>query len=237
MGRPFIDLTGKTLNNGLYIKCVDSASGGAGKHKKWICVCPICHNEFKTQSNHILQDKIESCSTCSRLKFNDLSGQTFGKLYVISRTEEIGHGSKYNCQCECGNKCIVDGRCLKSGNVKSCGCLISSMEHKMRSILIKYNITFQTQKTFDDCADVRVLPFDFYIPELNMLVELQGGQHFKPVKYFGGEDSFIKQIAHDLIKEDYCERNNYKLLQIAYYENLEDRINEEIVWPLRKQKD
>ena len=234
MGRPYIDLTGKTLN-GIYIKGIDPNSvGGAGKHKKWICICPICNKEFTTQSNHILQDKIQSCATCSRLKFNDLSGQKFGKLLVLSRTEETGKGAKYNCQCECGNRCIVDGRHLKSGSVKSCGCLLSSMEQIARSILLKNKIEFEAQKIFEDCCDIRPLPFDFYIPALNLLVELQGSQHFKPVEYFGGEETFIKQIAHDLIKEDYCERNNIKLLQIAYYENLEQKINEEIVWPLRK---
>ena len=150
MGRPYIDLTGQMLNGGLYIKEVDKTSMGAGKHKKWICICPICKQEFKTQSNHILQDKIQSCSQCSRRKFNDLSGQQFGKLLVLSRTTEIGKGVKYNCQCECGNQCVVDGRHLKSGSVKSCGCMISSMESKTRAILLKHKISFEAQKIFED---------------------------------------------------------------------------------------
>ena len=234
MGRPYIDLTGKTLNGGLYIKGVDKDSGGAGKHKKWICVCPICKKEFKTQSNHILLDGVKTCSRCAQTQFNDLSGQKFGKLLVLHRTNEIGQGSKYVCQCDCGNIHIADGRGLKAGTVQSCGCLVSSMEWKVKNILLVNNIKFETQKRFESCKDYNTLPFDFYIPELNMLIELQGGQHFKPVSYFGGEDNFLKLVAHDLIKEDFCEREGYKLLQIAYYENLEKRINEEIVWPLRK---
>ena len=234
MGRPYIDLTGKILNDGLYIKEVDANSGGTGKHKKWICICPVCHQEFKTQSNHILKDGIKMCGRCSRLQFNDLSGQKFGKLLVLCRTEETGRGAKYICQCECGNIHVADGRGLKAGTVQSCGCLISSMEHKVKLILQQNNISFETQKRFKECKDNKTLPFDFYIPELNLLIELQGGQHFKPVNYFGGEDSFLKLIGHDLIKEDFCEREGYKLLQIAYYENLKQRINEEIVWPLRK---
>lgn len=78
------------------------------------------------------------------------------------------------------------------------------------------------------------MPFDFYIPELNALIEIQGRQHFYPIDFFGGEEKFYYQLHHDLIKEKYCEDKGYKLIQIAYYEDIEQRINEEIVWPLRK---
>ena len=47
MGRKYIDLTNTTMENGLYIKELAPGTGGAGKHKKWICVCPICKKEVK----------------------------------------------------------------------------------------------------------------------------------------------------------------------------------------------
>lgn len=237
MGRHYIDLTGKTLNGGLYIKGVDKTSGGAGKHKKWICICPVCKQEFKTQSNHILLDEIKMCSTCSRKQFNDLSGKKFGKLTVVKRLYEYTDCVKYLCHCDCGETSIVDARNLKAGKIKSCGCLLSSLESSVKDLLIKEHILFETQKSFLECQDKNPLPFDFYIPKLNMLIEIQGQQHFYPIKHFGGEEKFYKQIHHDLLKEEFCEKNGYKLLQIAYYENLEQKINEEIVWPLRKQKD
>lgn len=57
----------------------------------------------------------------------DLTGQKFGRLTVIERTEN--HISprgktyaKWRCVCECGNYIDVQGRNLRSGETKSCGC-------------------------------------------------------------------------------------------------------------------
>lgn len=53
-------------------------------------------------------------------KIEDLKGQKFGRLTV---KERIGQTSKWLCDCECGYFKIVRGCDLKSGCVKSCGCL------------------------------------------------------------------------------------------------------------------
>ena len=61
-------------------------------------------------------------------KAEDLTGQKFGKLTVLKRAEDkiYKNGEKrpcYLCQCDCGNKKEVVAHNLKSGNIKSCGCL------------------------------------------------------------------------------------------------------------------
>lgn len=52
----------------------------------------------------------------------DLTGQTFGKLLVLSNAGK-DKGGKYmwNCLCECGNTAVVLGNNLRSGRTKSCG--------------------------------------------------------------------------------------------------------------------
>ena len=62
------------------------------------------------------------------------------------------------------------------------------------------------------------MQFDFYIPNLNLCIEYDGKQHFEPINYFGGIDSFNKQIIKDSIKNDFCHKNNIKLMRIPYYE-------------------
>ena len=47
-------------------------------------------------------------------------------------------------------------------------------------------------------------------------------QHYIPVKFFGGLDSFEKQIIKDNIKKEYCLNNNIPLLIISYKENIEE---------------
>lgn len=54
----------------------------------------------------------------------DLTGQTYGRLYVNSFSHINGHRqSMWNCTCVCGNQCVVQGSSLLSGHSKSCGCL------------------------------------------------------------------------------------------------------------------
>lgn len=49
----------------------------------------------------------------------DLRGQKFARLTVV----EFAGQKRWKCICECGRKTLVDTRCLRSGNTKSCGCL------------------------------------------------------------------------------------------------------------------
>lgn len=235
MGRSFIDLTGKTTDGGVYVKCVAPSVGGAGKHKKWICICPICNREFITQSNHLIGDKIQSCDSCARNKFEDLTGRTFTNLTVEKRIYGYKGQTLYQCKCICGNTHIASVGHLKTGTVKSCGCLKSSYAQKIQNVLEKNNIVFEKEKRFSECRDKLSLPFDFYIPEINMLVEMQGQQHFIPVKFWGSDDGLELRKNHDQIKEEYCKKHGYRLLKIMYDDDIEQRVNEEIVWPLRKQ--
>lgn len=62
----------------------------------------------------------------------DLTGSVFGKLKVIRRVvSRKNHGVRWLCECECGNKLIVDGHSLKRGNTKSCGCLQRQRVHEI----------------------------------------------------------------------------------------------------------
>ena len=76
MGRKMIDLTGQNIN-GIIVHSPVEEQGGAGKHKRWYCTCPICNEIFIASSQH-LRDKnksISMCSNCSRKNFKDLTGK------------------------------------------------------------------------------------------------------------------------------------------------------------------
>lgn len=91
--------------------------------------------------------------------------------------------------------------------------------------LDSHGVKYMQQKAFDDCCDIKPLPFDFYLPEYNCCIEYDGEQHYRAVDYFGGEDGFKKTVAHDNIKNDYCKNNDIKLLRIPYYANVEEELN------------
>ncbi len=55
-------------------------------------------------------------------KFIDLTGQKYGKLFVIERAENKENRPAWLCKCDCGNIVVVKGSNLRSGHTKSCGC-------------------------------------------------------------------------------------------------------------------
>lgn len=67
-------------------------------------------------------------------KFQDLTGQRFGRLTVIERAENGRCGgkavTKWLCRCECGTEKIIEGHSLKRGRTKSCGCLNDEKREK-----------------------------------------------------------------------------------------------------------
>lgn len=82
----------------------------------------------------------------------------------------------------------------------------------------KHNIKYIGQKRFDECKDVNTLPFDFYLPDYNLIVEIMGEQHEHPVEAFGGQEKFESQIRHDKMKRDYLNQHKIHCLDIWYYE-------------------
>lgn len=59
-------------------------------------------------------------------KIKEESGNRHGKLTVSGRSEEMYDKfgrALWDCVCDCGNTTKVNGGGLRSGNIKSCGCL------------------------------------------------------------------------------------------------------------------
>lgn len=54
----------------------------------------------------------------------DLTGQRFGKLTVVRKTEERREGYVvWHCRCDCGRELDVDTKRLSRGTVRDCGCV------------------------------------------------------------------------------------------------------------------
>ena len=61
---------------------------------------------------------------------------------------------------------------------------------------------------------------DVFIPSLNLGIEYQGEQHYRPIDLFGGEEGFRNLIERDLRKEMLCQKNGVTLLKWKYTEEL-----------------
>ncbi|MEN6618167.1 MAG: hypothetical protein ABFC28_01485 [Rikenellaceae bacterium] len=53
----------------------------------------------------------------------DMTGRKFGKLTVIGYSHSDKYGNAHwFCKCDCGNETIANGKGLRCGDTKSCGC-------------------------------------------------------------------------------------------------------------------
>ena len=57
--------------------------------------------------------------------------------------------------------------------------------------------------------------FDFYIKDLGLLIEVQGRQHDEFVKHFHTDrETFFAAKKRDNLKKEYCEEQNFVLIEI-----------------------
>ena len=81
------------------------------------------------------------------------------------------------------------------------------------------------------------LPFDFYIPSINMCIEFDGEHHYRPVKFhptmtdYYIHDKYQKVKRHDLIKDNFCRDNHIELLRIPYYSirDIDEILSERVI--------
>jgi len=99
---------------------------------------------------------------------------------------------------------------------------------------LKYNqINYKKEKSFDNCRSPknRVLRFDFYLIDYNILIEYQGIHHYKPVnKGYRAKRVHNTTMLHDSIKKEFCKDNNIELIEIHYKDlkNIFDVLIEEL---------
>lgn len=229
------DLTGKVFGRLKVLKRDDEKPKGKGKPVYWICQCD-CGNIKSILASSLNSGRTESCgcfqkertSTTNRL---NLIGERFGRLIVKEPVPNIKESSgqirtAYLCQCDCGNEIIVKTLNLRSGDTKSCGCLYSKGEFKIEQILKENNFFFKREQTFDDLLSEtgHNMRFDFVIykdkdcKEINSIIEFQGRQHYEGWDTKSNAKPLDIILKRDKIKEEFCKKNNYKLIIIPYWD-------------------
>lgn len=222
-----IDLTGRVFDkltviseNGYY----EYPNGE--RDYKWLCKCE-CGNYVTVRGNSLKAEGNHNCG-CYRKELrvtdDEMIDHRFGMLVVVERAEpeyatDGALISRWKCKCDCGNEIIVKGRELRNGSRQSCGCDTRSLpESIVESYLKNYSITYVPQYKFCDLIGLGggKLSYDFavFVNDKMLLIELQGGQHYFPVDWFGGEEKFKIQCEHDKLKLDYASSHDIPLLCI-----------------------
>lgn len=194
-----------------------------GSHIKIKIICKI-HGTFEqSPTNHLSKN---GCPICRYLKSAENTRLT--NVEFIEKAKLV-HGDKfdysvtkyYNWGTDVEIVCYKHGVFSQApGNHlagKGCKyCKESKGELRITNYLDENSFDYIKEKLFDQCRNNRKLPFDFYLPKYNLLIEYDGKQHYESVKYFGGENGLKLRQTNDNIKNEFAKANNINLLRINY---------------------
>ena len=200
-------------------------------NKKVKIICNTHKTFEQTPYNHLIG---QGCPICA----NNIKST---KIDFIKKSIEI-HGDKYDYSYVEYEKALskVKISCREHGefeqrpnsHLMGKGCPICKSSKGSISI-INYlktnNIEFKREYYYKDCKNINYLKFDFYLPNLNILIEYDGRQHFESIDSWGGDDALLKRKINDDIKNKYCIKNRIPLLRISYLEDINDKLNSYLI--------
>jgi len=198
-------------------------------HIKVQIICPI-HGIFNQNPNNHLNG--QGCPYCNggvsdtKETWAKKAREIHEDKYDYSEVNYINSTTKVKIKCK---KCklLFNQRAGSHINRKQgCPhCKKSNGEKEIKNYLIEKDILFVQEKRFKKCIYKKELPFDFFLPIQNILIEYDGKQHFEAIEFFGGESAFIKREIKDKIKTDFCDNENIDLLRISYKENIREKLD------------
>ncbi len=121
-------------------------------------------------------------------------------------------------KCECGKIFETSLPSFQNGKIRcdDCSKNISIFAFAIKQYLDDNNIKYIREFRFNSCRDVLPLPFDFFLKDLNKLIEVDGQGHYKAIECWNGQKGLELTQKHDKIKNDFCKKNNIPLLRISY---------------------
>lgn len=155
----------------------------------------------------------------SKNEFVEKAMKVHNNLYLYDDVIYTRNSTKVLITCHLhGNFSQTPASHLRGSGCPKCN--LSKGELKIKLFLDSIGIKYETGKKFDGCKCKRLLPFDFYIPDLNLAIEFDGRQHFRDVDFGGNrDDKYFNDIKiRDTIKTEFCKNQGIKLVRVSYLE-------------------
>lgn len=180
------------------------------------------HGDFLRTPN-VLLNKKNGCPACTKKRrwtkeiFIKESNKKHNNFYDYSKVEI--KNSKSNVIIICPIHGEFEQQLAVHARV-GCGCpkcaneqLESKAISNIKQLLFEYNINYTQEKTFEDCKNINLLPFDFYIESLDLLIEYDGEFHYKG---WGNNYKLVEsQQIRDNIKTQYAIKN-HNFIRVSY---------------------
>jgi len=208
-----------------------SKSVYTGMFEKIIIICKK-HGEFLQQPNNHINAGC-GCNLCAantrgnniRKSTEDFiikAKQKHGELYDYSKSEYIKSDEKIIIICKKHGEFLQQpNNHINSGY----GCVLcqNKTEGKLYEKLQSLYPTIITQFKQEWCKKITYLPFDFCIPELKIIIELDGRQHFQQVRNWSSPE---EQFENDIYKQKCANENGYSVIRLLQ----EDVFNDSYDW-------
>lgn len=144
-------------------------------------------------------------------------------LRVSQKNKEYHSGEPIIFICECGREFKMPLETLNNGKTRCnvCQHSMSNLEKTVYDYLTMNNIEFVNQYKITNYKGHGRLFYDFYLPKYNAIIEVDGEQHEKPIRFNGiswnkADELFKDGQERDKIKNEYCVENNISLYRIDY---------------------
>lgn len=189
----------------------------------------VCPKKHSYRSKVAERTKGKGCPYCSGQKilvgFNDLSTThpilasefDYEKNFPLT-PQQITYGTRRKVwwKCNSGHSYQIGVADRRRG--RGCPYCSGSMgERFVYGYLKERNIPFEIEKKFKQFTEVSTFPFDVFLPKYNVIIEIDGLQHFdRNCTLFSGGSSFDKLIEHCNIKNQFCVENRIAILRIPF---------------------
>ncbi len=206
-----------------YSKSIYTKSSG-----KLIITCPI-HGDFQqTANSHLSGINCKRCSLDAKTSRSD-EESFIKKANIIHKNKYTYDNMVYkSTHTKIKITCPIHGDFEKTPNnhtnYHKQGCPICANEITdskgvkiIEEFLLRHDIVFVREKSFLGCEYKKLLRYDFYIPNHNLLIEFDGSQHFEFIEHLHKTtDRFEVQVLRDSIKTKYALDNDINLIRIKY---------------------
>ena len=180
----------------------------------------ICktHGDFQIRPNNHISNEY-GCFKCghnmkifSTNEFIEEAQQIHGDTYDYSKVVYSKMTGKVKIICRNCNEEFEQTASNHITHRQGCSCFKKKTETKLHDALKQIYSTIIKEFKKSWCKNKRYLPFDFCIPELKIIIELDGKQHFCDINFF--PQPFIERHERDVYKEKCANENGYHTIRI-----------------------
>ena len=140
--------------------------------------------------------------------------------YELLETEYTNGKTKMKYRCDKNHLNSTPFHSFHSG--KRCPDCVNKTEAIVNDFLEKNYTCIVSQPKFEWCKNEKHLPFDFLLEELDLIIEVDGAQHFRQVRNW---KSPIETLERDILKMNLALEQNYSVIRIFQEDIWDNTIN------------